>query len=122
MIYIKFFILSFALTISGCATYSVDDVKHSPGYHKSISVAKGYQESLFIVKNEFSAILGMDLSCINNFDLKKGECTATGGIGTMLYVTVNYVEKDLSQIEFYTAWNTTAWKNNIEQVCIKLNK
>jgi hypothetical protein len=121
MFRIYFLVLSLIIAmLSGCATYSVQEVKQSPGYHKKISVNKNYQRSLLIVKNEFSAILGMDLSCMNNYDLKEGECSATAGMGTLLYITAKHIDDNVSEVEFYTAWDTNSWRKHIDVVCIQL--
>ena len=121
MFRIYFVVLSLIVAmLSGCATYSVEDVTQSPGYYKKISVNKNYQGSLLIVKNEFSTILGMDLSCMNNYDLKKGECSATSGMGTFLYITAKQIDDNISEVEFYTAWDTNSWRKHINVVCIEL--
>lgn len=120
-------VLLYALVVGfifmvGCAASSVQELKASPGYHKTIIAPHGYQQALKIIKDEYASIQGHDLSCTTYTDMKKGECTGTGAPGVFIFISTEYKDEKSSKVEFYTAINNAHWHKNIEKIITKLNK
>lgn len=120
---IKFVILSVVCALFlGCAANSVQELKSSPGYYQDVVVERGYQDSLKIVKDEYSSIQGADLSCTVYTDAKRGECTGTGSPGVFIFISTEYISDTSSKVKFYTAVNNPSWHRHIERMITKLNE
>ena len=120
---IKWFIFSaVSLLLIGCAANSVQELKSSPGYYQETVSGHGYQDSLKIVKDEYSSIQGADLSCTIYTDAKRGECTGTGSPGVFIFISTEYINNTSSMVKFYTAVNNPSWHRHIERMIAKLNE
>lgn len=109
-----------AFILAGCTGKSVQDLKSSPGYHKSVTTGMGYQEALKTVKDGFAEMQGHSLNCTVYSDMGRGECTAdsnTGGV--FIFISAQRLTDKSSTVDFYTA-AVGAWPGKIETVAARL--
>ena len=109
-----------AFICSGCAASSVSELKSSPGHSQSIKSKYGYQESLRIVKDEYAALLGYDLSCTIFSDMKVGECTFSNRYGIVVSITSKYIDANSALVDFYAANSSGKWEKNFTHLASKL--
>ena len=104
----------------GCGASSMNQLKSNPGYSMSVKSKYGYQESLKIVKDEYAALLGYDLSCTMFSDMKMGECTFTNMHGIVFVASSKYIDENSSLVNFYVALRTSRWERNINHIASRL--
>jgi len=104
----------------GVGASTVKQLKNNPGYSVSVKSNYGYQESLKIIKDEYAALLGYDLSCTIYSDMKIGECTFTNMQGIVFVASSKYIDKNSALVDFYVALHTSRWEQNISHIAAKL--
>ena len=110
-----------ALLCSGCVgASSVGELKRNPGGYLSVKSKYGYQESLRIVKDEYAALLGYDLSCTIFSDMKVGECTFTNTHGVAVTITSKCIDENSALVDFYAAVSWGRWEKNFNHLASKL--
>lgn len=119
---IRILFMMACLLLVGCGAASVQALKDSPGYHKTVISKHGYQESLKIVKDSYVELLSVDLSCTTYTDMKTGECSITGTYGITFFVSTKYLDDNSSRVDFYNVFDTSLVRDKIALISSRLTK